>query len=425
MIDFGFSFNVVTNLEGADATSPQGSFRQFLTNAASGTGPNPMRFVPVVGTNATDGGGNNWWSLAVTADLPFLSDGDTTIDGAAFDSNDGITPLNPNGAGPEFEIDGPGAILAMDGLTVTSANNTIRNLVIGGFTEVDRAGVLLWGVGATGNTIAGNYLGTTATGNAANANRNGVRITGGANNNTVGGTAAVDRNVISGNLDNGVLINSAGSDGNTVQGNFIGVDAAGTGALGNGQAGVAIDVGATGNLIGGTVLGSGNRISNNGGDGVRGTVTAATGNAILGNILVANTGLGIDLGPDGVTANGPGDPLNFPVITSATHLAGTVTVDFDLDVPDGNYRIEFFANTVGDLSGNGEGETFVSSVDVSVAGGVPTPGSHSFAGSLGDILTATATEGIEHILRLDLRVLRQRRGRQLRCHPAGDHAFGF
>ena len=270
-VDFGFSFNVVTNLEGGDASSPQGSFRQFLSNANTGTGPNPMRFVPVVPTNATDGGGNNWWSLAVTNALPFLSGGDTTVDGTAYSSVDGTSVINPNAAGPELEIDGPGAILAMDGLTVTSANNTIRNLVIGGFTEVDRAGVLLWGVGATGSTIAGNYLGTTATGDGANGNRNGVRITGGANNNTVGGTAGADINVISGNLDNGVLLNGAGSDGNTVEGNFIGVDAAGTGALGNGQAGVAIDAGAAGNLIGGTALGSANRISNNGGDGVRGT----------------------------------------------------------------------------------------------------------------------------------------------------------
>ena len=54
-VDVGFSFNVVTNIEGADATSPQGSLRQFISNANTATGPNAMHFVPVVATNATDG----------------------------------------------------------------------------------------------------------------------------------------------------------------------------------------------------------------------------------------------------------------------------------------------------------------------------------------------------------------------------------
>ena len=39
-----------------------------------------MRFVPAVPTNATDGGGNNWWRITVTQALPAISVADTTID---------------------------------------------------------------------------------------------------------------------------------------------------------------------------------------------------------------------------------------------------------------------------------------------------------------------------------------------------------
>ena len=104
-IDFGFSFNVVTNLEGGDRRpSLQGSLRQFITNANTVTGPNPMRFVPVVPTNATDGGTNDWWSLASQRGFPPIATAATTIDGAAFDAADGITALDTNASGPELEL---------------------------------------------------------------------------------------------------------------------------------------------------------------------------------------------------------------------------------------------------------------------------------------------------------------------------------
>ena len=410
-VDFGFSFNVVTNLAGGDGTSPQGSLRQFLSNANTGTGPNSMRFVPVVPTNATDGT-NDWWNLAISATLPMISGGDTTVDGTAYDSSDGATVLNPNGAGPELEIDGPGAAPAMDGLTVASADNAVRNLVVGGFTDVSRAGVLIIGVSATGNTIAGNYVGTTAAGTAANGNRNGIHVTGGATGNTIGGAALADRNVISGNLDNGVLVNGGGTDGNATQGNYIGTDAGGSNPLGNGLMGVALDAGAADNRIGGIAAGSGNTVAYNGSDGVGLEVGAGSGNAILGNSIFSNTGMGLDLASDGVTLNdggdgdsGPNDLLNFPVITSAVEVAGTVTVDFDLDAPAGDYRIEFFTNTAADPTGYGEGETFVASYDVVTHPGGSASYSTAFAGVAGDILTVTATEGLGGSLRVHVRIL--------------------
>ena len=61
---------------------------------------------------------------------------------------------------------------------------------------------------------------------------------------------------------------TAGASSNEVQGNFIGTNASGTGALPNANDGVELaDTNTTGNIIGGTVAGARNVISGNTGDG--------------------------------------------------------------------------------------------------------------------------------------------------------------
>src|SRR5207244_1754900 len=145
----------------------------------------------------------------------------------------------------------------------------------------------------------------------------------GAANNTIGGTTAAASNIISGNMGHGVAILST-SNGNVVEGNYIGTNASGTGAIGNSGNGVMVDSGAVNNTIG--VL-AGNIIAFNA-KGVVVTGNTSTGNAIEGNAIFSNTGLGIDLGDDGVTANdssghaGPNNFQNFPVLTSAISSGG-------------------------------------------------------------------------------------------------------
>ena len=58
--------------------------------------------------------------------------------------------------------------------------------------------------------------------------------------NIIGGTGDGARNVISGNNGEGVRIDGSHSSGNVVRGNYIGTDAAGTGAIGNTASGVFI-----------------------------------------------------------------------------------------------------------------------------------------------------------------------------------------
>ena len=103
-VDFGFSYNVVSNNLGGDAQdddniagngrSVQGSLRQFITNANTISGPNVLRFAP--GTAADqDLGGDSWWRIIVEVALPEITDAGTVINGRAYDT-DGVTLLNSN-----------------------------------------------------------------------------------------------------------------------------------------------------------------------------------------------------------------------------------------------------------------------------------------------------------------------------------------
>src|SRR5262249_22260197 len=133
-----------------------------------------------------------------------------------------------------------------DGVQVAGTGNTI-----GGTTAAARnvvsgnrgAGIA---VGGSGTIVQGNYIGTDVSGSVALGNQvNGVRVIGSGG--TIGGTAAGAGNVISGNGRNGIEIDAPN---NTVQGNLIGTDVGGTRALGNAAVGVLIAF-ASNNLIGG------------------------------------------------------------------------------------------------------------------------------------------------------------------------------
>src|SRR5262249_15201486 len=114
----------------------------------------------------------------------------------------------------------------------------------------------------------GNRIGTDAAGLHARPNSFGVFVSGGASGNTIGGTTVAARNIISGNGDTGVVLSGAGTTGNVVAGDYIRTDASGAAALGNRNQGVVINGAASGNTVGGTAAGARNVISANGYRGV-------------------------------------------------------------------------------------------------------------------------------------------------------------
>ncbi|MCH8944516.1 MAG: hypothetical protein IH910_06985, partial [Proteobacteria bacterium] len=248
----------------------------------------------------------------------------------------------------------------------------------------------------------GNDSGVAATGTLDRGNtQEGIdlELSGG---NIIGGPLPGQRNIISGNNSDGIEID--GGDSNVVQGNYIGTDVTGTALIPNGRDGIDLNDnggdGAMDNLIGGTSANEGNLIRGNTLYGVNVRNATVDNNAILGNQIFENILLDIDLGDDGITINDPLDPdvgsnelLNYPVIIAATETLGTITAFFQLDVPAGDYRIEFFSNPSGaHISGNGGGEVFAGARMITHAGAGVELFSHAFPGAALDIITSTATE---------------------------------
>jgi trimeric autotransporter adhesin len=194
---------------------------------------------------------------------------------------------------PLIELDGTTAFSNGGiGLFLSGGNSTVKGLVINRFHT---GGIQLAGPG--GGVIEGNYIGTDVTGTVALGNGSyGVRTVNTAHN-TIGGTTAAMRNVISGNGRVGEPINdgvgvSVGGSGNIVEGNFIGTDVTGTQALGN--LGGGMSVWGSGNIIGGTTATTRNLISGNGyGNGqvvyppgsLSGVVIGGSGNILEGNCI--------------------------------------------------------------------------------------------------------------------------------------------
>jgi parallel beta-helix repeat protein len=297
---------------------------------------------------------------------------------------------------------------------------------------------------ATGNRVQGNLIGTDATGTVALGNSIGVFVSGG-NNNTIGGTIAGARNVISGNTGEAGLEIYAGL-GNLVQGNFIGVDVTGTARLGNFHDGVRVSasentlignvisanfnyglsilggnrnvvqgnhigtdvtgtqplgnrdiglyIGGSITTVGGTAEGAGNVIAYNGAFNyqagvviVQGTRNALRRNSIFGH----SPSLGLRL-VQGGNLNRP-----FPILSSAVTDGDTTTVEGMLtSTPNTTFTLEFFANTVCNASGYGEGERFFASITVAT----DARGMASFsltvalAISTDQFITATATDPV-------------------------------
>ncbi len=337
-------------------------------------------------------------------------------------------------------------------------NSTANNLV-GGLNANTRnifsgnhgAGVFIDNGGATGNTIEGNYIGTDVSGSFAIPNSImgvGIGYTPGSNTtasfNTIGGSAGLTSggsctgacNLISGNGQDGVYLVGAG--GNQVAGNFIGTDVSGTRNIHNTLDGVGIN-GSPNNTIG--LSGAGNVISSNGDNGVI-VAGGATGNriqynnlgegssgnslgnagagvavasgidtAILNNNINFNVGLGIDLGDKGTVAlnivpavsSGVNESQNFPNVYAARTRNGQTIIGGELNsTPNSSYVLQFFDSNncnAGVPENYGQGETYLGSTQVNT----DQFGNTAFGYTLGSLvagntyITSTATKLVNGI----------------------------
>ncbi|SDM03044.1 DUF11 domain-containing protein [Chryseobacterium taihuense] len=387
----------------------------------------PIAFIGTVGSNVTIGTDANGISDALERNIISGS----TIYGIQIESGSGIniagnyigtdytgTVAKPNatrdGIYPAINIQqylGAGSfapnniVIGFDDRIHTAVDAPfVRNIISGnggrGVAIATLAGATL--ATRTNNiVVAGNYIGVDATGNVALSNGTfsaaltfstgaGVSLNSvtncrvGTNSNGVGDLE--ERNIISGNLNGaGVYLvsNNFTVSNNTVAGNYIGVGANGTTALGNGNSGVYINSngnGANNNRIGSDDDGTrddieANIIANNGyksGATIRGGVmitnsstvatNASNNNRISRNVIYNNTGLPIDLASwngtandfgvslnDGATtANQPNLLLDYPVITSYSITSPTtISVSGYVSICNGN------ESTAGaDIAGN-------------------------------------------------------------------------
>lgn len=195
------NFNLVVTGSSLVVTSTNdsgaGSLRQALLDAPTVCTPLPCTISFNIGAGP--------YVIAPVTPLPFIDD-QIFVDGTT----------QPGYAGaPVIQIDGAVNTL-FQGFELAGLAGGIRGLSITGFTT---RGVYMSG---DNNVLEANYIGLTPSGTSA-GNGEGVLVSG--INNIIGGIAASQRNVISGNT-HGVMIDGTAFN-TSIKGNYIGTDPSG------------------------------------------------------------------------------------------------------------------------------------------------------------------------------------------------------
>ena len=170
-----FTVNITDDHNDGACTAADCTLREAINRANSVAGTDTINF---------DIPGSGVHTIQPASALPTISD-PVMIDGT---SQPGFTGT------PLIRLDGASAGADVSGFGITAGSSTVRGIEVTGW---DRAGIELDTGG--GNLIAGNYIGTNAAGSGGLGNDIGVLIVDGSSNNTVGGTTAGARNLISGN----------------------------------------------------------------------------------------------------------------------------------------------------------------------------------------------------------------------------------
>jgi parallel beta-helix repeat protein len=265
---------------------------------------------------------------------------------------------------------------------------------------------------------------------AAVPNFDGVRVWAG-NFNVIGGAEDSARNVISGNIDDGVEIETG--QAKRVEGNRIGTSGDGVASLPNGYGvfvetsfSVIVDNLVSGNTNAGVTLDGvgfgpppiGNLVDGNevAGNGMGVVVEDSHNNAITANVISANLDDGVlieavDLAADGATNNdglldpdaGPNGLQNHPTISGRSlvferldelpFLKSYTLVSWTLrSAASSDYRVELYGADACDASGRGEALELVATQQVTTdATGLATGSVRFETASVSPSIAATAT----------------------------------
>jgi hypothetical protein len=337
-----------------------------------------------LGTNNTAiriGGSNNQLGGTDPADHNVIvggsSFGSATVDIQVGGSNQiqgNHVGLNAAGTSPLTTSPPPSYGISLNS---NAHDNLVGGTVPGARNVVFANAALHLGSGSNHNTVQGNYLGTDATGTVSMGGTVGIHTDNSPHDNSIGGSAPGEGNVISGNV-NGIQLGD-GAAATTVMGNFIGTDPSGLLPVPNAGFGISVQTPSAGSSIGGVNPGEGNTIAFNGAAGVQ--IGNSAGWTIRGNSIHDNAGLGVDLQNDGVNFNdagdvddGPNHLQNFPILKAVTILApaGTGTrIQGKLDsTASTTFDLDFYANSACPNFPREfvEGETWLGSAQVTTDG---------------------------------------------------------
>ena len=256
------TFVVNTNADAVDATPGNKicataagtcSLRAAIDEANRNGGPDAINF-------AIPGGAPQ--VIQLTLGKLTINQAGTTIDGYTEPGAHPNTSPTLDNALPGIEIRGNGDA-AKESFFVTNTGTVLRGLAI---NSMWRSIWMSTGSGST--TIAGSFIGITATGQSIGYSGNaGVLLDGGSHDNLIGLPTLEGRNVVA-NVTEGVDFYGTGTDRNLTRNNLIGVSPDGTQAWGAGDNGIDHNFGPKSNIIGGFGALDRNVISGNGNDGV-------------------------------------------------------------------------------------------------------------------------------------------------------------
>jgi hypothetical protein len=356
---------VVTNTD----DNGDGSLRKAILDANANSGQDLISFA-IPGTGVQ--------TIVLASALPTISD-PVIIDGA--------TQAGYAGK-PLIELNGANAGIGKNGLLITGGGSIVRGLVINRFVANgvwNGFGIVLDKVG--GNRIQGCYIGLDAAGTTALGNAAGIGMFGAATRNLIGGTAAAERNVISGNGTPGIS-DSAG--GNRIINNYIGLNAAGDAALGNLWNGIY--VAAPDDTIGGKSSSERNVISGNGYPGVAldpGAMRTLIQGNYFGTDVTKLHGLGN--GNEAIYVSGSHNTIGGPSMSARNRIYASNLAGIAIDGPQATGNV---------VQGNfiGPAENYVTSMQNSIGIWVHDSPGNTIGGtvdSAGNLITLNILHGVE------------------------------